>query len=49
MLELHVVLFSENQFFHPDPEGCLTNRQGSELIFPAPFRGGVFRKNQFAD
>ena len=30
---------NENQFVHPDPKG-------SELIFPAPFRDGVNRKNQ---
>jgi hypothetical protein len=32
----------ENQFLHPDPKG-------SELIFPAPFRDGVIRENQFAN
>jgi hypothetical protein len=42
MLYLFVILFSENQFVHPNPKG-------SELIFSAPFRAGVFRKNQFAD
>ena len=31
----------ENQFGYPTTEGC-------ELIFPAPFRAGVNRKNQFA-
>jgi len=31
----------ENQFVHPAPEG-------SELIFPAPFRAGANRENQFA-
>ena len=31
----------ENQFVHPIPKG-------SELIFPAPFRGGVNRENKFA-
>jgi len=49
MLNLLFVLFPENQFFHPYPKGCLANRQASGLIFPAPFRGGVIRKNQFAD
>ena len=33
---------NENQFVHPDPKG-------SELIFHAPFRVGVIRKNQFKD
>lgn len=31
----------ENQFIHPVPKG-------SELIFPAPFRGGVNRENHLA-
>ena len=30
----------ENQFVHPIPKG-------GELIFPAPFRDGVNRENQF--
>jgi hypothetical protein len=42
MLYQFLILFAENQFAHPDPKG-------SELIFPAPFRVGVNRKNQFAD
>ena len=33
---------SEYQFVYPAPKG-------SELIISAPFRGGVFRDNQFAD
>jgi len=33
----------ENQFVRPDPTAA-----GSELIFPAPFRVGVNRENQFA-
>ena len=32
----------ENQFVYPFPEG-------SELIFPAPFRDGVNRENQFVN
>ena len=42
MLYQFLILFTENQFVHPDPKG-------SELIFSAPFRDGVIRKNQFAD
>lgn len=41
-MNTYTVRFSvEKQFDHPTPKG-------SELIFPAPFRGGVNRENQFA-
>ena len=36
-----LILSSNNQFVYPDPKG-------SELIFRAPFRDGVFTENQFA-
>ena len=49
MLNRHFDLFSENQLSHPHPKGGIANRQAGRLIFPAPFRIGVFRKNQFAD
>ena len=49
MLNLHFDLFSENQLSHPHPNGGIANRQASRLIFPAPFWGGVDRKNQSAD
>ena len=41
MLFQFLKLFSDNQFVYPDPKG-------SELIFRAPFRDGVFTENQFA-
>jgi len=41
-MNTYLVKFSiENQFVHPIPEG-------SKLIFPAPFRDGVNRENQFS-
>lgn len=49
MLMLNSVLFSENQFFYHDLKSHLANWQLSGLIFPAPFRDGVIRKNQFRD
>ncbi len=49
MLNLHIVLFSENQLSHHDSKGGNASRQASRLIFPAPFRGGLDRKNQSAD
>jgi hypothetical protein len=36
------MIFPEYQFVCPDP-------QGSELIFPAPFKVGVIMGNRFAD
>ena len=36
-----LILSSNNQFVYPSPKG-------SELIFRAPFRDGVFTENQFA-
>ena len=43
-INTYIVSFSiENQFVHPHPPVG-----GSELIFPAPFRAGVNRENQFA-
>ena len=39
-------LKNANQFVHPAPKACLAVRQGSQLIFRAPFRDGVNTENQ---
>ena len=40
-MNTYIIRFNiENQFIHPGPKG-------NELIFPAPFRAGVNRENQF--
>jgi hypothetical protein len=43
MLYLFMMLFSESQTAKLNPTTV-----GSKLIFPAPFRVGVIRNNQFA-
>lgn len=47
MIYQFAILLLDNQFVHPDPKACLAVRQGSELIFPAPFWAGVIRRKQF--
>ena len=48
MIYQFAISLFDNQFVHPDSKVCLAVWQGSELIFPAPFRAGVIRRKQFA-